>query len=53
MTKQVRRQIAYAFRAKLNLGMHRKLALQEIKDHFNVSRRSIYRYCAQFGVPTN
>ena len=53
MTDKRRREIAEAFRAKLDAGEHRKAALQSMRAAFGVARSSIYRYCARFGIKTS
>ena len=52
MTEKRRREIAVAFRRKLDRNTLRKNAIEQIRLEFGVSRRSIYNYCARFGIST-
>lgn len=52
MTEHLRRMIAQRFRELLDAGRHRKEAFLTLRREHGVSRRSIYRYCAEFGVST-
>ena len=40
------------FRELLDAGVHRKEAFLQVKKAHGASRRSVYRYCEQFGVST-
>lgn len=53
MTDRLRETIARRFRQMLDEGMLRKVAIESLKQNFNVGRTSIYAYCKKFGVRTN
>lgn len=52
MIDKKRRAAARKFRQILNQGILRKNAFVQVLQEFGVSRRSVYRYCAEFGIST-
>lgn len=52
MIEKNRRAAARKFRALLTLGVIRRDAFVQVRKEFGVSRRTVYRYCARYGVST-
>ena len=52
MTENAKRKVAVKFRSLIDNGSLRKNAIEYLRERFNVSRRSVYRYCKRFGIST-
>lgn len=52
MTDKTRKAAATHYRELLDQGLLRKEAILRIGNIYNVSKRSLYRYCQKFRVRT-
>lgn len=53
MTEKKRKEIAKAYRRKLDTGTLRKNAIKEICEANAIDRATLYRYCQRHNVKTN